>query len=111
MVECPYCAEPLASESSVCPHCDRALPQDAVEVVEEAESDEAPLMREWGSTAQYTLETAARCPYCREPLRTVRVLRMTRTQATFTSTLPRGGRAVVCPQCERILSVEIGALL
>jgi len=40
-------------------------------------------------------------------MRTVRVVRMTRTQAPFTSTLPRGGRAITCPQCERVLSMEL----
>jgi hypothetical protein len=61
----------------------------------------------WQSTAVYTLELPARCPSCREPIRSVRVVRMTRTQVSFTSTLPRGGRAMVCPECERIISIEL----
>jgi hypothetical protein len=72
------------------------------------ESGEIPA--EWEGGAIYTLELPARCPYCREPLRSVRVLRLRRTQVTFTSTLPRGGRAIVCPDCERIMSVELAAL-
>jgi hypothetical protein len=61
----------------------------------------------WQSVAVYTLELTARCPHCREPIRTIRVLRLTRTQVPFTSILPRGGRAMVCPECERILSIEL----
>jgi hypothetical protein len=72
----------------------------------------ADIPTEWRSNAAtYELEQPARCPYCREVLRTLRVLRMTRTQVSFTSTLPRGGRAVVCPQCDRILSAEISGIL
>ena len=111
MERCPYCAQGLPPQASVCPHCDRNLPQDALVLDADEDEDETPIPREWGSAALYTLETAARCPFCREPLRTVRVVRMNRTQVTFTSTLPRGGRAIVCPVCERILSVEIGAIL
>ena len=59
---------------------------------------------------RYTLELPARCPHCREIIRTIRVLRLKRTQVTFTSTLPRGGRVIVCPQCERIISAELTTL-
>ena len=65
---------------------------------------------EWQGGAVYALEVAARCPHCLVPIRTVRVLRLRRTQVTFTSTLPRGGRVIVCPECERILSAELTAL-
>lgn len=57
--------------------------------------------------AVYTFEEAAHCPYCRHAIRTVRVLRLSRTQVAFTSTLPRGGRAIVCPDCNGLLSVEL----
>jgi predicted nucleic acid-binding Zn-ribbon protein len=30
--------------------------------------------------------------------------------ATFTSTLPRNGRIIACPECERILTAELTAL-
>jgi hypothetical protein len=39
-------------------------------------------------------------------IRTIRVLRLTRTQVPFTSILPRGG-CMLCPQCERISSIEL----
>ena len=71
--------------------------------------DSAEIPAEWQGGAIYELEIAARCPHCRNLIRTVRVLRLKRTQVTFTSTLPRGGRALACPACERILSVELAA--
>ena len=65
---------------------------------------------EWQGGAVYALELPARCPYCLVLIRTVRVLKLKRTQAAFTSTLPRGGRVIVCPECNRILSTELAAL-
>ena len=72
---------------------------------------EGEIPTEWDTGAVYTLEGPARCPYCREPVRSLRVLRLTRTQVSFTSTLPRGGKVIVCPQCERIISAEVGGLI
>jgi hypothetical protein len=66
---------------------------------------------EWQSAAVYTLELPARCPHCREPIRTLRVLRLSRTQVAFTSPLPRAGRVLVCPLCERIISAELSGIL
>jgi hypothetical protein len=66
---------------------------------------------EWQAAAVYTLELPARCPHCREPIRTLKVLRLTRTQVTFTSNLPRGGRVLICPLCERIVSAELSGIL
>ena len=65
---------------------------------------------EWRAKSFYTLETPARCPFCREPVRTLNVIRLMRTQVTFTSTLPRGGRVLVCPSCERIISAELAVI-
>ena len=61
--------------------------------------------------ALYTLEAAARCPECHNEIRTLRVLRVLRTQVSFTSTLPRKGYVVVCPQCERMLSASLSGLV
>ena len=72
--------------------------------------DTAEIPAEWQGGAEYTMELPARCPHCREIIRTIRVLRLKRSQVTFTSTLPRGGRLMVCPQCERIISAELTAL-
>jgi hypothetical protein len=71
----------------------------------------ADIPTEWAGGAVYTLEQAVKCPHCREPIRTLRVVRMLRTQVTFTSPLPRAGRALVCPLCERIVSAELSGIL
>jgi hypothetical protein len=73
--------------------------------------EEADIPSEWQSVGVYTLELPARCPHCREPIRTLRVLKLTRTQVSFTSSLPRGGRALICPLCERIISAELSGIL
>jgi hypothetical protein len=72
---------------------------------------EAEIPVQWRSAATYTLETPARCPHCREPLRSLRVIGLQRAQVSFTSTLPRKGRVIVCPECERILSAELTGLV
>jgi len=53
----------------------------------------------------------ARCPQCRNPIRALKVVKLSRSKVAFTSTLPRAGRATVCPQCECILSVEISGVI
>jgi hypothetical protein len=72
---------------------------------------EAEIPIQWRSAATYTLESPARCPHCREPIRSVRVIGLQRAQVSFTSTLPRKGRVIVCPECERILSAELTGLV
>lgn len=57
--------------------------------------------------AEYTLEYTAKCPSCRHELKTLQVVRLLRTRVNFTSTLPRRGRVLVCPQCRMILSAEL----
>jgi DNA-directed RNA polymerase subunit RPC12/RpoP len=79
--------------------------------VYEIPATEAEIPAEWRSSAVYKLEAAVRCPYCREAIRTLKIVRLTRLQVAFTSTLPRGGRAIVCPQCERVLSAELSGLI
>ena len=71
----------------------------------------AEIPAEWQSVAVYTIELPCRCPHCREPIRELRALRLTRGQVAFTSTLPRGGRVLVCPLCERIVSAELSGIL
>ena len=66
---------------------------------------------EWQSTAAYTLEVAVRCPHCSEAIRTIRIVGLTRSQVAFTSTLPRKGRVAICPECYRILPVELSSLM
>lgn len=71
---------------------------------------ESAIPDEWQAGAVYTIEQPVRCPHCKEPMRTVRVLRLARTNVSFTSTLPRGGRVFACPHCERMLSVELSVM-
>ena len=60
--------------------------------------------------AEYQLESNLMCPACRELVSTLKVVRMLRTRVNFTSTLPRRGRAVACPECSAILSAELPSL-
>ena len=60
--------------------------------------------------AVYQLEGPVVCPSCRSSITTLKVVRMLRTRVNFTSTLPRRGRAVACPECSVVLSAELGAL-
>jgi len=66
---------------------------------------------EWQSSATYNLEMAVRCPHCDEAIRTIRIVGMSRSQVAFTSTLPRKGRVAICPECDRILPVELSGIL
>jgi hypothetical protein len=66
---------------------------------------------EWQSAATYNLEMAVRCPHCDDPIRTIRIVGLSRSQVAFTSTLPRKGRVAVCPECDRILPVELSGLI
>ena len=106
---CPYCTEELPPGARKCPLCLRAVTEadDRYEIP----AVEPEIPAEWQAAAVYALETPVRCPHCREPIRTVRVLALTRTQVAFTSTLPRRGRVITCPECERILSAELSGLV
>jgi hypothetical protein len=66
---------------------------------------------EWRCAATYTLEMAVRCPHCDEPIRTIRIVGLSRSHVAFTSTLPRKGRVAVCPECDRMLPVELSGLM
>jgi hypothetical protein len=70
-----------------------------------------PIPHEWRAPATYTLEMALRCPYCDEAIRTINIVGLTRSQVAFTSTLPRKGRVASCPECDRILPVELSGLM
>ena len=62
------------------------------------------------SEAEYALEYPCVCPHCLHSLRAVAVVRLLRIRVNFTSTLPRRGRAVICTNCRKILTVELNAL-
>lgn len=70
---------------------------------------ESPSRSEAG--AMYRLECATRCPHCSKSIKTFRVFRLLRTQVSFTSTLPRKGYVIVCPECDGLLSTELSGLL
>ena len=91
-------------------------PQPRVERVTEAPDElrDAPGDAALGrgqSGALYTLEAPVTCPECAGEITTLRVLRVLRTQVSFTSTLPRRGYVILCPDCDRILSAELSGLV
>lgn len=59
--------------------------------------------------AHYALERPVRCPHCSATLHTFHVVRTLRTKVNFTSNLPRRGFAVICPDCDVVLSANIGS--
>jgi hypothetical protein len=61
--------------------------------------------------AIYSLEFPVQCPHCAQEIRTFKVFRLLRAQVSFTSTLPRKGYVIVCPECERPISSELSGLI
>ena len=61
--------------------------------------------------AVYALEYPTQCPHCETSIWTLRVFRLLRTQVSFTSTLPRKGYVMVCPECDRVLSAELSGMI
>ena len=57
--------------------------------------------------AEYTLENSVKCPHCEADLDVLKVVRLLRTRVNFTSTLPRRGRVLACPECQKIVSAEL----
>jgi DNA-directed RNA polymerase subunit RPC12/RpoP len=57
--------------------------------------------------ATYKLETPVKCPYCGEIISTLKAVRLIRDQVSFTSTLPRRGRVLACPNCQSVLPAEL----
>jgi hypothetical protein len=60
--------------------------------------------------AEYAMERALPCPYCKEDIRSVVIVRLLRARVNFVSSLPRRGHVVACPLCKGILSVELGGI-
>lgn len=58
--------------------------------------------------AEYTLETPLTCPQCKREVSALCVVRLLRSKINFTSTLPRRGHVIICPECRAILSAELG---
>jgi ArsR family metal-binding transcriptional regulator len=57
--------------------------------------------------AIYRLETPVLCPRCGESISMLRAVRLLRDQVNFTSTLPRRGRILACPECRCIVPAEL----
>jgi CheY-like chemotaxis protein/DNA-directed RNA polymerase subunit RPC12/RpoP len=68
---------------------------------------ELPTLHGTKVEAEYTLETAVRCPACGERITTVKAVRLVRAQVNFTSTLPRRGRVIACPHCLAVIPAEL----
>jgi hypothetical protein len=107
MPTCTACGEHLPTGATKCPLCLVAVEE---QDVYEISSETTTIPPEWEGGAVYTLELPARCPHCKELVRSLRVLRLKRTQVSFTSPLPRGGRAIVCTACQGIISADVSTL-
>ena len=109
MQQCGVCGEQVPVGATQCPLCLVALPAEDDDVYEL--SGTLPVIpAEWTGGAVYTLELPVQCPHCHEQIRTLRVLRLKRTQVAFTSRLPRGGRVIACSACNSILSADLSTL-
>jgi hypothetical protein len=60
--------------------------------------------------AEYALEAPLNCPQCKAEISSVQVVRLLRGQVNFTSTLPRRGHVIVCPECRGVLSAGLGGM-
>jgi hypothetical protein len=106
---CPACGDLLPAGVQQCPTCLGDVEQRGAE---RAGTGTEPASAGRGTAgAVYTLESPVHCPQCESEIRTLRVLRVLRTQVSFTSTLPRKGYVIVCPDCERMLSAELSGLI
>lgn len=106
---CPFCGEELRPSERKCSRCllEVVPTSEALEVSEPTSQPAAPFQ----VGAVYTLEFPISCPHCDKSMRTVRVSRLLRTQVSFTSTLPRKGYAIVCPECARMISAELSGMI
>ena len=58
--------------------------------------------------AEYTLEGPVACGGCHQHTQQVEVVRLLRTKVNFTSSLPRRGYVVVCPNCKAPIPATLG---
>jgi hypothetical protein len=105
---CSYCSKVLPAAAQTCPSCLHDVDGDK-DVYELA--PDAALGAAWPGGAVYALEQAAMCPQCGETINTLRVVGLTRKEVSFTSTLPRKGRVMVCPKCTQIISAELSGMV
>ena len=137
--QCRYCTETLPPGARECPLCLREVTDSAVEARKTAQPQTQSGSRPLTNTslaaaslagaapiavakqaaaaaaaaggAVYTLESPAQCPECNTEINTIHVIRVMRTQVSFTSTLPRKAYVIACPACRRLLSAGLSGLL
>jgi hypothetical protein len=102
----PVAAEVVTPPANPVPEADESSPD-----VSDVQPLDADNYGRHESGAVYRLEFATRCPHCRKAIKTFKVFRLLRTQVSFTSTLPRKGYVIVCPDCDGLLSTELSGLL
>ena len=68
-----------------------------------------PVEQELEFEAEYQLESAVKCTQCAQDYETVKVVRLLRKKVNFTSSLPRRGYLVVCPNCHAAVPAVIGS--
>jgi hypothetical protein len=106
MQTCHACGKHLADGATQCHACLVAVPDE--QAVYDLSADEpTSIPPEWEGGAVYALERSARCPLCKDLIRSLRVIRLKRTQVSFTSPLPRAGRVIICPSCLGIVSADL----
>jgi len=60
--------------------------------------------------AEYLLEAPLTCHHCKSEVTCLRVIRLLRVKVSFISTLPRRGHVIICPECNGIISAELGGM-
>jgi hypothetical protein len=134
---CPYCTEVLPPGARQCPLCLKALagpaqyrpapvatftpsmsvappapaPPRAPQPTVTSPAPAAAATVDHDAGALYKLEAPARCPECAQHISTIRVLRTIRVQVSFTSTLPRKGYVILCPECGGMLSAALAGVI
>jgi hypothetical protein len=137
--QCRYCTETLPPGARECPLCLREVTENAAEprqtiiqppaapasrpltgtsLAAASLAGAAPIVASQAaasasaaSGAVYTLESPAQCPECNTEINAIHVIRVMRTQVSFTSTLPRKAYVIACPACRRLLSAGLSGLL
>jgi hypothetical protein len=79
-----------------------------VEAETTKEGFETTIEEEAEFEAVYALERAVKCPSCAATVRILNVVRTLRSKVNFTSNLPRRGYVMTCPDCQVIVSANIG---
>ena len=105
---CRFCGEALTPGRRQCARCSNEIASVRSKGDSTPDAD-VPMPTRGG--AVYMLEFPTRCPQCSVLIRTFRVFRLVRTQVSFTSTLPRKGYVIVCPECDGLLSTELSGLI